>query len=151
MIIEKKLILPVIDWANKNFHKFTPNGYSRQYGDIRKIGYSDEIIKIKKNIINNFNLKNYYFEPVYGDFCGYINDGGAVHKHKDNNINNLIHTRFNVLISKPIEGGIAVINNKEIIVEEGEVWKCEAGLYEHWTTPVIGVKPRIILSFGFLL
>lgn len=151
MLIEKYLISSVVNWANQNLSKFRPNGFARQYGDIRLLGYSDEIIEIKKQIINNFNLANCYFEPIYGDFCGYIKDGGAVHRHKDNNVNNLIHTRFNVLISKPIEGGIAVIDNKEIFVEEGEVWKCEAGLYEHWTTPVIGIKPRIILSFGFLL
>lgn len=146
-------VLPVLNWALNNVSLFKNNicGQHRKFKIFEENNYPKEVLNVKNEIINNFNLKNKKQEPIYKDFCGFITEGGYVHKHKDSNKDNLIHTRFNVLISKPIEGGIVFINNKEIIVEEGEVWKCEAGLYEHWTTPVIGIKPRIILSFGFLL
>jgi len=32
-----------------------------------------------------------------------------------------------------------------------EVWRCDASQVRHWCTPVVGQKPRIVLSFGFMI
>ena len=74
--------------------------------------------------------------------------------HKDiNKDDDTIHTRFNVMINKPEEGGFPIIriNGKDTIIEtqENETWICAAGLYEHSTTEIKGDKPRIMLSFGY--
>lgn len=141
----------ITEWANKNKYRFTPNGFGRQYGDLLALCAPAEVWQIKERIVKTHDLHSALPEPFFKDYCGYITEGGAIHKHQDPNQGNKIHTRFNVMISKPVSGGIPVIDGKEIQVEEGDVWKCEAGLYEHWCTPVIGDKPRIVLSFGFLI
>lgn len=74
-----------------------------------------------------------------------------MHEHRDHNHRGLIHTRFNVLVSKPEAGGEPINNGRMIDVNEGEVWRCNAGLDLHSCTKVVGNKPRIVLSFGYLL
>ena len=108
-------------------------------------------------------------EPNYGYLICYSTDGHQVHKHKDPNfycegpdeslienkphnyLGDVIHTRFNLLISKPLEGGNPVINEIEYKVKENELWRCLAGVDEHQTTKVSGSKPRILLSFGYFV
>lgn len=146
-------IKDALEWSLKNSYTFSnnPAGLNRKFRIFNDSDLPKEFKEIKQKIISFFNLKDAQQEPVFKDFCGFITETGFVHKHKDPNKDGLIHTRFNVLLSKPISGGIPVIDGKEINVTEGEVWECKAGIYEHWTTPVVGSKPRIVLSFGFLL
>lgn len=151
MKIPTELLTPVIDWANQNYKNFTPNGFGRQFCVLQKNNTLKEIWDIKKIIVDEHKLHNKKQEPVFKDYCGYITDGGAIHRHKDPNQDNLIHTRFNVMVSKPLQGGEPIQNGVVIKVEEGDFWRCDAGLVEHWCSPVIGNKPRIVLSFGFLV
>lgn len=139
-------------WALENVGRFKPNpcGPNRRFL-IFDDWYPQEVEVIRQQIVKAFDLHGAITEPMYKDFCGFITDGGFVHRHIDPNQGDLIHTRFNVLVSKPDVGGVAVINDVEVHVEEGGVWRCDAGRYYHSTTPVVGDKPRIVLSFGFLL
>jgi len=141
----------LIKWATARKHDFKPNGFGRQYGVFEELGYPKAALALRKKIIKTFSLINAIQEPMFKDYCGYITNGGAIHQHKDPNQGKLIHTRFNVMISKPIEGGEPVQAGVVIKVEEGDVWRCDAGLVEHWCNTVIGDKPRIVLSFGFLV
>lgn len=150
-MFDKSLLEPIKYWANTNYHLFKPNGFCRQYGLLSAFNPPKEVWLIKDEIIKTYNLYNAKQEPVFKDYCGYITEGGAIHEHSDPNQGTLIHTRFNVMISKPIAGGIPVQNGKEISVEEGDVWRCDAGVVKHWCTEVEGNKPRIVCSFGFLL
>jgi hypothetical protein len=144
--------LPVITkWANDHYKYFRKNGYGRQYGVLKELNPPPEVWKIKQEIVNLHKLHNAKQEPCFKDYCGYITDGGAIHKHKDPNEQNLTHTRFNVLVSKPLSGGEPIQGGTVIEVKEGEVWRCDAGKVEHWCNPVVGEKPRIVLSFGFLI
>lgn len=145
------MLSPIQNWANGNYQKFIPNGFGRQYGILERFVTPTEIWDIKNKIIELYGLQSKKQEPLFKDYLGYITEGGAIHKHKDPNQGSLIHTRFNVLVSKPMEGGEPIQEGEVIKVAEGEVWQCNAGLVEHWCTPVIGSKPRIVLSFGFLL
>jgi hypothetical protein len=150
-MIPLELLNPVKIWASNNFFKFKKNGYGRQYGVLQELNPPNEVWEIKKQIEDFYNLKGVKQEPLFKDYCGYITEGGAIHPHIDQNENTLIHTRFNVLLSKPINGGEPIQNGNVIDVNEGEHWRCDAGKIEHWCNPVIGLKPRIVLSFGFLL
>lgn len=144
--------LPVIlKWANDNYGNFKKNGNNRQFGILQELNPPNEVWEIKKQIIDFYNLHKIKQEPIYKDYCGYITDGGAIHKHKDQNEKNLIHTRFNVLVSKPLVGGEPIQNEVVIKVKEGDVWRCDAGKFIHSCNPVIGIKPRVVLSFGFLI
>lgn len=108
-------------------------------------------------------------EPNYGYLICHSQKGHQVHEHSDANFNvegpdkslnedlpydyldDVVHVRFNVLISKPTVGGNPVISDVEYDVKENEVWRCIAGIDKHYTTRVAGDKPRILLSFGYFI
>lgn len=150
-MFSERLLEPVKEWANVRQKSFMPNGYGRQFLILSRDNCPSVIWDIKEQVVAQYKLHNEAQEPVYKDFCGYITEGGQVHKHRDNNQKGLIHTRFNVLVQKPQSGGIPVINDVELEVAEGDIWVCRAGLDYHSSTQVIGNKARIVLSFGFLL
>jgi hypothetical protein len=52
-------------------------------------------------------------------------------------------------LSVPDSGGNPIYDGEVINVEERMLWRCEAGLYNHASLPVIGSKSRINISFGF--
>ena len=150
--IPQSLIEPMVDWAMSAHPRFRSNGHGRQYGILDQ--FSDvpvESAEIRASVVDFFGLHDAQREPVFLDYCGFITEGGAIHKHTDPNEGRKIHTRFNVMISKPVSGGDPIQDGELITVEEGDVWRCDAGLKPHWCTPVVGSKPRIVLSYGFLL
>jgi hypothetical protein len=154
LTIEEQAI--IVEWTRNNYKTFMSSGYNRQ---MQVFDYYDHdyvpscIWDIKKRIMDKEDLHGFKQEPLFRDAIGYMTDGGQLHEHTDPNprFSNLIHTRFNVMISKPVAGGVPVQNGKEIRVEEGDVWRCDAGIYKHSCTEVQGNKPRIVCSFGFLL
>ena len=78
-------------------------------------------------------------------------EGAFIHKHMDFNQGNLVHTRWNLILSYPEEGGHSIYNDQINILEENLIWKCVAGKVAHGSTKVIGKKPRITLSLGYML
>lgn len=150
-MISNELLAPVNDWAVKNYKSFLPNGYARQFGILQDTNPPEEVWSIKQQVVDMYGLHNAKQEPHFKDYCGFITNGGYIHQHTDPNEGKLIHTRFNVLVSKPNKGGEPIQDGKMIHVEEGDIWRCDAGLVKHWCNQVIGSKPRIVLSFGFLI
>jgi hypothetical protein len=53
------------------------------------------------------------------------------------------------LLSVPKSGGNPIYDGEVVDVEERMLWRCEAGLYNHASMPVVGSIPRINISFGF--
>jgi hypothetical protein len=89
-------------------------------------------------------------DEEFGIMISYSEAGHEVHEHTDKNYRPAdIHTRINLMISKPEKGGLAVINKKIIDIEENEPWLCAAGYYEHSSTKVEGKTPRVVISFGY--
>lgn len=151
MRINPQLLAPVVAWAKSRRHAFRPNGRGRQFGILQDLKAPPEAWEIKRQIVESFGLRDAAQEPVYKDFCGYITDGRAIQPHQDCDHNGKQHVRYNILVSKPIAGGMPVQGGVELEVGEGDVWRCDASRVQHWCTPVVGVKPRIVLSFGFLI
>lgn len=151
MRIAADLLAPVVAWATEHKDEFRPNGMGRQYGLLADFTPPKEALEIKRLIVEEFDLQVAEQEPMFQDMCGFITNGGAIHPHRDQDHNGKQHVRFNVMVSKPESGGIPVQDGKEIGVEEGVVWRCDASRVMHWCTPVVGSKPRIVLSYGFLL
>ena len=151
--IPPSLLEPVVFWANKEYKNFQQNDVGRQFGVLQRkdLKAPKEVWEIKDIIVDGCKLQGAEQEPSYQDYCGYITEGSAVYKHKDSNKNGKIHTRFNVMVSKPEQGGEPVQEDKMIEVEEGSVWRCNAGVVKHWCNTVVGSKPRIVLSYGFLI
>lgn len=149
--LTKDDLFEISTWAKLNKHKFKPNGNGRQYGILYHLSPISRIWDIRNKIVEKFKLQDFETEPMFQDFCGFITDGGQIHPHQDPNKDGFIHTRFNVLISKPKVGGLPIIDEQIIEVEEGDVWFCSAGTKRHYCQMVHGDKPRIVLSFGFLI
>lgn len=151
MRVPADLLSSVAAWATERHGAFLSNGTGRQYGILQEQDPPEAVWAIKRLVVAEHGLEAAEQEPVFQDFCGYITEGGAIHPHKDQDHNGKRHVRFNVMVSKPEAGGDPVQDGGEIIVAEGDVWRCDAGRVRHWCTPVKGRKPRIVLSFGFLL
>jgi hypothetical protein len=153
MRIDAALLAPVSVWAIESRKAFRPNGQGRQYGILYRedLAPSPEVWEIRRLIVEANNLQACPTEPMFQDFCGFITEGGAIHPHQDSDHNGKQHVRFNVMVSKPEAGGLPVQDSVEIVVEEGGVWRCDASRVSHWCTPVQGSKPRIVLSYGFLI
>lgn len=153
MRIDAALLQPIAVWAHKNHKSFQPNGFGRQFGILQRNDLTppDEAWKIKQQIVEAYALRDTEQEPKFKDLCGFITTGGAIHPHQDPDHNGKQHIRFNVMVSKPESGGMPVQDGVEMPVEEGDVWRCDASRVRHWCTPVVGSKPRIVLSYGFLI
>jgi hypothetical protein len=153
MRVEAALLAPVSAWAIESHKAFQPNGFGRQYGILYRQDLTPppEVWEIRNQIVEANNLQDCPTEPVFQDFCGFITEGGAIHPHSDSDHSGKQHVRFNVMVSRPDIGGTPVQDDIEIAVEEGDVWRCDASRVRHWCTPVQGPKPRIVLSYGFLI
>jgi hypothetical protein len=151
MRVNLALMQPIVGWAQENYKTFRPNGFGRQYGFLDEFDPPSEAWEIKRQIVEGNALQNAEQEPTFRDFCGFITAGGSIHQHQDSGSNGKMHVRFNVMVQKPASGGMPVQAGVELCVQEGDVWRCNASQVMHWCTPVVGSKPRIVLSFGFLL
>jgi len=159
LIIPRELTDPILKWVNKskNRKKYFHSPPSHK-GLVLGLGHANkpdspiykEMKVVNEFILNKFNLELDTPADLFdGFFVSYSKEGHKVHLHRDKNPDEEhYHVRFNVMISKPIKGGYAIINDQTIKVKENEVWVCEAGNYYHTTKEVGGKKPRIMLSFG---
>jgi hypothetical protein len=153
----------LLTWTNNNSHLFKVNETGNSlinapYGS-RKIGILDKIQdspldlvkKIKDKVIEIEQIKNWIEEPHFKDAIGINEEGGSIHIHTDPNFNEYVHVRYNLILSYPIEGGHSIYNSEINILKEKMVWRCVAGKVPHGSTIVVGNKPRITLTMGFLI
>ena len=164
---------PIVDWILHNLSfiqeqpNSTPVGHSGTiFGiyDIDKKEKKELLIEERfpyANLIKiETKLKELYQIPAdtqvadMGWLFTYATEGYTCKWHTDDSDDESIyHTRLNVMISKPLKGGdpIMKIDGEDVTikVKENEPWICVAGHYEHSTVPLQGVKPRILLSFGY--
>ena len=88
-------------------------------------------------------------EPNFGNFLGVNETDAFVQEHMDSvGPNGECHTRLNFLIQKPYTGGMPVVDNNILDIEEGQCWINLASQWKHSSTPVGGSKPRVVLSLG---
>jgi len=100
---------------------------------------------------SEFGLKPVSVEPIFKNLNGnHFQDGAFVHPHTDPAPPGLVHTRCNVMLKKPQEGGNPIIDEEELNIREKDLWLCLASLEIHSSTPVKGGE-RIIFSFGGLV
>lgn len=144
----------LLNWVNANYGSFivNPNSVGRKYKRILPEDSIHEIVlQIKNRIIELEKITKWKEEPMYHDFIGVNSEGSSIHMHTDKNDEDYIHTRWNLILSYPEDGGHSIYNGIINILEENLIWKCIAGKYAHGSTKVIGKKPRITLSMGFLI
>jgi len=147
---EKEIL---VNWTKKNISNFIQNGEGRGYGILKQ--FSDSplklVNKLRNRIIEIENINEWKEEPYFFDYIGVNTKGGSIHPHTDPNDGDYIHTRYNIILRYPEKGGESIYGDNINKLEENLVWKCIAGKVLHASTPVIGSKPRITLSLGFLI
>lgn len=148
---DKKNML--LDWA---FENVLPDVLSSVGGRFHKKINPDDIIydiviSIKNKIIEIENIIDWREEPIYGNFIGINKSRANIRLHTDRNEGDYIHTRWNLILSYPEEGGHSIYGGEINVLEENLMWKCVAGKVEHGSTEVSGNKHRITLSLGFLI
>jgi len=142
----------LIEWMYSHLDSTMDNGHGRRYKQNMELSNDlPEVYKTVKNrIVETENLKD-NGSPVYGDFISFNFEGASIHPHSDTNKGKLIHTRYNLLLSVPESGGEPIYGNELIHIQEKMLWRCQAGIYTHASKPVVGTKPRLNISFGFLV
>jgi hypothetical protein len=146
---EKEILL---EWVEKNQSHFIKNNSNyRKYVILNRIkNYPKEIVtRLRNRIIEIDNIGEWIEEPLFYDLISINEEFGNIHPHTDPNVNGYIHTRYNIILKYPIEGGHSIYGNSINVLEENMVWKCIAGEVMHASTPVVGNIPRITLSMGF--
>jgi len=142
----------IVEWVKKNYLRLTKNGDKKYMKSMYDIPDIPKIVwEIRKRIIEKEKLYNSVPEPSLRDTIGCMLNGGQLHVHKDPNVGELIHTRFNVYVQLPNEGGFPIYNDNLYRIKERTYICCRAGLDNHYCEKVVGERERIILSYGFLL
>lgn len=104
-----------------------------------------------EDAFKEFDLKPNRLEPIFKNFIGnHFKDDAAVHEHLDPAPEGFVHTRCNLMLKKPLEGGNPIIDGEELKVNQNDLWLCLASLEKHCTTPIKGGE-RLIFSFGGLV
>lgn len=153
-IITKKEQNFLLSWTYQNESKFESNpvGPNRKFYSFNNdLNIPSLLFEIKDRIIQKENIKIWTNEPMYGDYIGWISENGFIHEHKDLNVGSLSHIRYNLFLSVPKKGGEPIYNSKKINYYERMYFKCNSGNEMHSCEKVIGKKPRIVISYGFLI
>ena len=104
-----------------------------------------------KEAFFEFGLDPIDVEPIFKNLTGnHFQDGAFVHPHTDPAPDGFVHTRCNLMLKKPKEGGNPVLDGEELDIEEGDLWLCLASIELHSSTPIKGGE-RLIFSFGGLV
>lgn len=141
-----------ITWIDNNKTYFQKNrNENRKFFILKESkNYPSEIIdNLRNRIIKLDNIGEWVEEPTFYDYIGINYKDAKIQPHTDPNLYGYIHTRYNIVLMYPNEGGHSVYGNDINKLEENMIWKCIAGEVTHSSTPVIGDRPRITLSLGF--
>lgn len=119
-------------------------------GDGRRFSTQDTALYWEE-AFKEFGLKPVEVEPIFKNLTGnHYQDGAFVHPHTDPAPDGFVHTRCNLMLKKPKEGGNPVLDGEELDIEEGDLWLCLASMELHSSTPIKGGE-RLIFSFGGLV
>ena len=112
---------------------------------------TQDIAPYWKEVFDEFGLKPVSVEPMFKNLTGnQFQDGAFVHPHTDPAPEGLVHTRCNLMLRKPAEGGNPVLDGEELDINEGDLWLCLASMELHSSTPIKGGE-RLVFSFGGLV
>ncbi|HVZ53820.1 MAG TPA: hypothetical protein VG986_17765 [Pseudolabrys sp.] len=128
--------------------EFMPNSFDPERRKWWRFG-EDPVLDAKKHdLIARFGLPDWVPEPDFGDYIGWIAEGGSIHTHRDNAPRDKMHVRINVLVRKPDAGCVPVLDEQPIDIDLGDAWICLASQCWHAATPVVGKAPRNVVSYG---
>jgi hypothetical protein len=117
--------------------------------------FPEEFWRVRSRAIDLAGLHFLEEDPYKGAFLSYVAIGGAVHEHRDAMVRvdgeDCHILRCNVLFKRPEQGGMPVIEGKEIEIADRGMWVFYATALVHAATAVAGRQFRGLLSFGFVV
>jgi len=147
----------IIDWACANFFGFSMI-FSFNKGGVIDHNLSPlnksipaSIWRVKKRIIEREGLQEYIQEPTLKDVLAILLPGGHIPYHRDPNIDNFVHTRFNVFVKLPKRHVKTFYGNDTVDCRERHYTMCRSGLDLHGSEINMEETPRISISFGYLI
>ena len=154
-VISKKELDFILKYVYSNENLFQKNKASpnRKYLTLKKeINFPNLFLDIKQRILVKEKITNNYIDDTtYGDYIGFITDGGKIHYHNDPTIIGYDHIRFNLFLSVPEKGGFPIYNGVTIPVKVGDYARCNSSKEYHECEMVEGDIPRIVVSYGIYL
>lgn len=155
VILKKKELDFLLKFIDTNEDLFVENGLSPNRKLLilnKELNPPQLFFDIKKRILIKENiLTDYIDDSTYGDYIGYITNGGKIHYHNDPTIPEYDHIRFNLFLSIPKKGGFPIYNGITIPVQVGDYVKCNSSKEYHECEMVEGDVPRIVISYGIYL
>lgn len=166
VIVEDEELDIISLWAQANYTNFPSNSYGSGFNcsikDIKNFNHEKEenesvynaILNIEKRLIEKEKLHNYKESKGLPHLLYVLPPGTHIHSHNDvgyKETNKGIQVRFNVCIQKPDEGGRPIYAGKLIELNEKEYVICRAEIDTHSSEWVKGKKPRINISFGYMI
>jgi hypothetical protein len=125
---------------------------SRQISVSLGLNFPDLAIAIQKRIRKEFPFLQKEFDLFQnGMTIGIINSPGDFYEHTDTNYkkDGLSVVGFNLLISKPENGGITYVEGMPYEIEENEILAYLISDYKHSVSKVFGNKSRISWYWRF--
>ena len=107
--------------------------------------------RIRSRIVEREGLQAFCKEPIMEDLISIMLPGGKIYPHRDLNLGDYIHSRFNVFVQLPPGEFNTFYGGRRIEAVEGHYTLCRSGLDTHWSDVLENPVPRITLSFGFLI
>lgn len=154
-IISKEELYYILNFVFANENLFVENEVSAHRKLLtldRDLNPPHIFFDIKKRILDKENItKNYIDDSTYGDYIGFITNGGKIHYHNDPTIFGYDHVRFNLFLSVPKKGGFPIYNGITIPVKVGDYVRCNSSKEFHECEMVEGDIPRIVISYGIYL
>jgi len=148
--------LEIVNWVCANFFSF--NMKFSVYRDMLDYTLNPldssvpmSIWRIQERIVKREGLQEYLQEPSQKHIIMVILPGGSIRAHTDPNIDNFIHTRFNVFVQLPKQPIKTFYGKDTVDAKERHYTMCRSGLDIHRTDTHIENVPRITLSFGYLI
>ena len=111
----------------------------------------DEVFEIKDRIMDEFGLRQYE-DPNRKRyiFANYFTDKAQLHVHRHFPPEGYVDLRCNLMLKLPTSGGMPIVEGRTCVIEERSLWLFNANL-DHWTEVVVGGRPRIMLSYAFMV
>lgn len=155
MQIDEAIRLQVVDFVYNSDKKFwipnkANNSKNRRYCVISNMDteLSKKVNNLKEFFLVQLGVNDLSQMDKFKNLIGVVSEGGSVHEHIDVYKGDWPHTRINILIQKPIEGGMPVIDGVEYNIDQGQCWLNKASSWSHRSTVVKGNIDRIVLSLG---
>lgn len=156
LLLDKNVKSELENFLNHNFDGptyFKNNGNARRYCCLNQQNtpVTDLLLAYRKFVFQQIGINFFEEEPMLGIFLGVNSHSGFIQEHIDSAKHDFYHVRMNFLLSKPFQGGVPMIREEYLDIQENESWLLLASEWPHNSTPVIGKKPRVVLSLGALV